>query len=238
MNQHITSIQNYTHFVPIRTKENLIMFVNPNDQYISRSLMYTGQWEPHIVSIFNQYIKDGMVAIDIGANIGAHTLILSKLVGESGKVLAFEPCKVNHDILVQNCIVNKSKNTDIYKLGCGDKKKSMFIESRWNTTEKEDNYGCVVLQSDQKNKNDECIHIIPIDDLKIEKVDFMKIDAEEMEDKVLEGCKETIKRCKPIIVVEIHPNDVKKVLPMLNELGYTVRQIGGIDFLAIPTVPK
>ena len=58
MNQHITSIQNYTHFVPIRTKENLIMFVNPNDQYISRSLMYSGQWEPHIVSIFNQYIKN------------------------------------------------------------------------------------------------------------------------------------------------------------------------------------
>ena len=97
MNQHITSIQNYTHFVPIRTKENLIMFVNPNDQYISRSLMYSGQWEPHIVSIFNQYIKDGMVVIDIGANIGAHTLILSKLVGDSGKVIAFEPCKINHD---------------------------------------------------------------------------------------------------------------------------------------------
>ena len=91
---------------------------------------------------------------------------------------------------------------------------------------------------DQKNKNDECIHIIPIDNLNLQKVDFMKIDAEEMEDKVLDGCKETIKRCKPIIVVEIHESDVKKVVPMLNEFGYTVRQIGGIDFLAIPTVPK
>ena len=63
MNNHITSIQNYSHFVPIRTKENLVMFVNPNDQYISRSLMYTGEWEPHIVDIFKQYVKDGMVAM-------------------------------------------------------------------------------------------------------------------------------------------------------------------------------
>jgi FkbM family methyltransferase len=234
MNQYLTSIQNYTHFVPIRTKENLIMFVNPNDQYISRSLMYTGEWEPHIVSVFKQYVKDGMVAIDIGANIGAHTLILSKLVGDSGKVIAFEPCKVNHDILVHNCIINKSKNTDIHKLGCGDKKKSMFIESRWNTTEKEDNYGCVVLQSDQRNKEDEQIHIIPVDDLQLQKVDFMKIDAEEMEDKVLKGCMATIKRCKPIIIVEIHPNDVNKVSQIIFELNYNLTQIGGIDFLAIP----
>jgi FkbM family methyltransferase len=233
MNQHLTSIQNYSQFIPVRTKEDMFMLVNPQDQFISRNLMYSGEWAPHIISIFKQFVKEDMTVIDIGANIGAHTLILSKLAS-NGSVLAFEPCKINHDILVHNCIINKCKNVDIYKLGCGDKKKSMFIESRWNTTEKEDNYGCVVLQTDQKSKNDEQIHIIPIDNLNLQKVDFMKIDAEEMEDKVLKGCMATIKRCKPIIIVEIHPNDVNKVSQIISELNYNLTQIGGIDFLAIP----
>ncbi len=243
LSKYITHSNNFSNFVIIKTKENQLMMVNPQDQYISRSLMYTGEWEPHIINVLKEYIKEGMTVVDIGANIGAHTLIMSKLVGDNGKVIAFEPCKLNHTILIQNCMLNKCKNVDIYKLGCGDKKKSMFIESRWNNSIKEDNYGAIELHNDQKSKDDECIDIIPLDLLLTQKeemnnIDCIKIDAEGMEDKVLEGGKELIKKYKPLMIVEIHPNDVKKVLPMLNELGYTVKQIGGIDFLAIPNVPK
>ena len=92
-NLYKTDLSVFKTFVPIQTKDNFFMFVNQNDQYIGRSLLYTGEWEPYISTILKQKIKEGMTVVDIGANIGAHTILCSKLVGESGKVIAFEPCK-------------------------------------------------------------------------------------------------------------------------------------------------
>ncbi len=229
-----TNIENYASFAMIRTRDNHLMLVNPNDQYISRNLMAYGEWEPHIRQVLQSLIKPGMIVMDIGANIGAHTLLMSNLAGDTGKVIAFEPCKLNHDILVHNCILNKCKNTLVYKYGCGDKNKSMYIDSKWSQSVKEDNYGCVMLNSDQHNKNDECIEIITVDTLNLPKLDVVKIDAEEMEDKVLRGMKQTLERCKPQMIVEIHEHDVKKVSEILNEYNYKLTFIGGIDFLAIP----
>jgi FkbM family methyltransferase len=230
----ITSIDNYTSFVYAKTKDNCTMIVNPNDQYISRNMLYAGEWEPHIREMMKKIIKDGMVTMDIGANIGTHTLLMSRLAGDTGKVYAFEPCKLNHDVLVYNCILNRCSNVMIYKYGCGDKSKTMYIDKQWSQSKKEDNYGCIFLQSDQKSNNDESIKVIKIDDMKLEKLDFVKIDAENMEDKVLEGMRETVKRCKPLIIVEIHEGDIKHVVPIIHSLNYDVKFIGGIDYLATP----
>jgi FkbM family methyltransferase len=230
----ITSITNYTPFVLARIKDDGVMLVNPNDQYISRSILYTGEWGPHIREIIKKIVKPGMYTMDIGANIGTHTILMSKCSGESGKVYAFEPCKLNHDVLVHNCILNKCGNTVVYKYGCGDDSKVMYIEKRWSESKKEDNYGCIFLQSAQSDKNDEAINVMKIDDMKLEKLDFVKIDAENMEDKVLEGMRETIKRCKPSIIVEIHEGDKKNVFPIIESLNYTVQYIGGIDYIALP----
>ncbi len=241
-----TDINNYSSFVPAKTKEGLIMIVNPNDQYISRSLMYTGEWEPHITNILKSFLKEGMTMIDVGANIGAHTLISSKLVGNSGKVFAFEPCKINHDILIQNCLINKCSNTIIFKLGCSDNSNNMFIDQKWNKTNKEDNYGCITLQPTSTNENDEQIDIISLDELltnvfnssdfeeKNKRIDLIKIDAEGMEDKVLLGFKKLIEKYKPFMIVEIHPGELKDVRQIIENMNYQLKQIGGIDFIAIP----
>ena len=108
--------------VAYRTKDNQPILVNPNDEYISRSIMAMGEWEPHIRTILSKFVKPGMHVMDIGANIGTHTLLISKLVGDDGKVYAFEPCKLNHDILFQNLVINKCKNTVLYKYGLGEEK--------------------------------------------------------------------------------------------------------------------
>jgi FkbM family methyltransferase len=232
----VTKIQHYSGLVAIKTKDEQIMCVNPNDQYISRQLIAMGEWEPHIRMVLQSLVKPGMCVLDVGANIGSHTLLCSKLVGAQGQVLAFEPCKLNHDILVHNLIINKCSNTSVYKYGVGDHAHSMYIQSKWNESDKVDNYGCVVLQTNAANADDECISIITIDQLGLERCDLMKIDAEEMEDKVLAGCTETFKRCKPKLIIEIHEGDKPKVLPLLESLRYKTQYIGGIDYLAIPLV--
>ena len=57
-----------------------------------------------------------MIVLDIGANIGVHTLHLAKLVGETGQVLAFEPNPVACEELRRNIALNNSKTSLCYKL--------------------------------------------------------------------------------------------------------------------------
>ncbi len=230
MNSLITDISKFNHYVNIKNKDDKLMIVNPNDLYISRSLIYYGVWEESVRNQFEKYIKPGMKVLDIGANIGAHTLFLSKLVGEEGKVYAFEPCQNIMDILKFNCMINKCSNTILYKLGCGDKKEERFIDQRWSETKKDDNYGCVMLH-ENGDENMEKIQVVDIDSLNLE-VDFVKIDAEHMEDKVLNGMKNTIVKYKPIIILEIHENDKHKVIPILDNLNYSCEYIGGYDYLS------
>ena len=233
----ITRVSNYADLIACRTKDSQTILVNPNDEYISRSIMMMGEWEPHIRTILSKFVKPGMHVMDIGANIGTHTLLISKLVGDEGKVYAFEPCKLNHDILFQNLVINKCKNTVLYKYGLGEKKSEMYIESRWTQSQKKDNYGAVTLQQSSTSLEDECISILSLDDLELEKLDFIKIDAEGMEDKILLGGKQTLTKCKPVFIIEIHSQDVPRVKQLVENLNYKLHQIGGIDFIGFPIPP-
>ena len=57
-----------------------------------------------------EILKPGMVVLDIGANIGYHTLISSKLVGNTGKIYSFEPEPHNFKLLLKNIEINEFKN--------------------------------------------------------------------------------------------------------------------------------
>lgn len=77
------------------------------NQAIDSSIYYCGCWEPETTAIIEKYVGQGMTVFDIGANIGAHSLTFAKLVGQSGKVIAFEPMswafqKLKHHIIELN----------------------------------------------------------------------------------------------------------------------------------------
>lgn len=72
------------------------MYLDPNDTFnLSINDVY-GDFETNIMK---NYIKEGDIVIDVGANIGYFTLLFSKLVGENGKVFAFEPESKNFELL-------------------------------------------------------------------------------------------------------------------------------------------
>jgi FkbM family methyltransferase len=75
------------------------------DQVISRSIFVSGEWEPAESAFIRSYVKPGMIAFDVGANIGAHTLALATRVGPQGSVHAFEPTLV-FDTLSHNVCQN------------------------------------------------------------------------------------------------------------------------------------
>lgn len=67
------------------------MIYNKNDMYIGRSLDRYGEYSEGEVDLFRQIVHQGDTVLEVGANLGAHTLALALLVGEGGCVHAFEP---------------------------------------------------------------------------------------------------------------------------------------------------
>ena len=230
---NILDLRKFSHFKKIKTSEEQYIYVNPLDKYIGRNLMYNGAWETHIINLLKAICKDGMTVVDIGANIGSHTILMSKLVGNEGKVYAFEPCKNHCEILFHNLMINNCFNTIVYPVGCSDKNENMFIDKIFLDTKQSENFGAIVLKKEFEN-NDEIVKTNSIDSYNFSKIDIVKIDAEYMEDKVLNGMRNTILKYKPIMIIEIHDLEVENIANILNSMDYSIKRIENtVDFLAI-----
>jgi hypothetical protein len=82
------------------------MYVDSSDIGVAPFLLEWGFYEKYETALFKRLVKKGMVVVDIGANIGYYTLLAAHLVGDKGKVFAFEPDPNNYDLLCKNIEVN------------------------------------------------------------------------------------------------------------------------------------
>jgi len=86
------------------------MILDTSDRVVSKTLYFTKVWEEGETTLLKSKLKEGMVFVDVGANIGYYALLGAMLVGRSGKVFAFEPDTNNYDLLSRNVDVNKYEN--------------------------------------------------------------------------------------------------------------------------------
>jgi FkbM family methyltransferase len=158
-------------------------------------------WEPTSTKIVRDIVKSGDVVLDIGANIGYYTVIISKIVGNSGKVLAFEPTKHFAKVLKENIKVNKLENVSVYEYGLSNKESEsdIFIGDNSATIHWLENQGTPINKETISLKALDSI----IDSLNIEKIDFIKIDVDGHEPSFLEGAWKTLSRYKPKILLEV-----------------------------------
>jgi len=195
--------------------------------WIGAKIIYTGDYESPLKKIFRSMIKKGDHVLDIGANIGFHTLYFAELVGSSGIVTAFEPVPVNYKALSNNIKLNKVQNIVAKNIALGTKNETITIRADENS----DNPGSYNLFDKQGNVTIEC----RIGDEIVaenESVDFIKIDVEGYESFVIEGLIQTITKHKPVIIFEYDKAYHQKTnLPenhiflMLSELGYSFQYI-------------
>ncbi len=82
------------------------MLFNHHDAYVGRSLALYGEYGPLEAALFAQIVKPGMWVVEAGANIGAHTVHLSRLAGDTGRVIAFEPQRLTFQTLCANVALN------------------------------------------------------------------------------------------------------------------------------------
>ena len=80
------------------------------DEWVSSTLYAEGSWEPDETLFIQKTLRQGMVFVDVGAHIGYYTLIASEIVGNAGKVFAFEPDPRNFALLQRNVSANHCQN--------------------------------------------------------------------------------------------------------------------------------
>lgn len=150
--------------------------------------------------------------LDIGANIGNHSISLS---GHFKEVHSFEPNPIVLDRLRKNIEINNIKNITVHPYGAGyeDGEYPFFIDESGNLgashivqeAQRE------LPQPTRKNRKIPFIHVVNLDEYlstkKIGAIDFVKIDVEGFELDVIKGMENTIKKYRPIVSFEYHGGD-------------------------------
>jgi FkbM family methyltransferase len=186
------------------------MLYPKRDRYLGRGLALYGEFSEGEVELFRQFMRPGMTVLDIGANIGAHTVFMARAVAPGGMVLAFEPQRILHQILCANCALNGIDNVLAEQVGLGAAPGILRVPPM--------DYGSALSfggLSLQTGPEGEAVGIRRLDAYHLQACAFIKIDVEGMEAQVLEGAVDTLDRLRPVLYVE---NDRRDQAPALIEL--------------------
>jgi FkbM family methyltransferase len=177
----------------------------PNDDGISTELALFNTHEPLNTKLLAKNLKKGMVCFDIGANIGYYTLLESKIVGDEGKVIAIEPSPVNFAQLQKSIQNENANNVELYQMAGGDQNGTIkfLLNSHSNLSR--------IILNEEKSNPEGIIVDVPVkkldsflDEFSIKKLDFIRMDVEGYEFNILEGMRNSIKKFRPMIQMEVH----------------------------------
>lgn len=186
-----------------------------NDAYIGRSLEVYGEYSEGEIDLFRQLLRPGDVAVDVGANIGALTVGMARLVAPAGAVLAFEPQRTIFDLLCNNLRANNLANVTAYRRAVGSTPGTIRVPPLDYV--RTDNFGGVALGGALGDE----IEVVTIDSLNLPRLRLLKVDVEGMEAEVVAGARGTIGRLQPALYIENDRADrSRQLISLLFEIGY------------------
>ncbi len=197
----------------------------PLGDYVGRAIYFTGELDRKITWICSRIIRAGDTVLDIGANLGSVTFLMSALVGQSGRVHAFEPNPRLQELIDLGVEKNGTSNITLHRIALG------AAASELELTIPADNAGCASLVPARHRAGDTTVRVpvVPLSealaDAKIERLRLVKIDVEGYEPQVLEGAADLFSKSPPdAILFELNDNDGPLVehptMKRLSGLGY------------------
>lgn len=167
------------------------------------------------------FIKSGDTVIDVGAFVGDHTTHYSDLVGQSGRVMAIEPGDIAYQCLEHNRRLFKFNNTLACHYGVSDH--AGFADHLLC-----DNLGASICKESEHGEVTTITLYLLFRMFNLKRVDFIKIDAEGWEMKILRGAKKLLNMFTPTIMIEINRDALtnngsseEEIFDFLGELGYS-----------------
>jgi FkbM family methyltransferase len=186
----------------------------PENEDVIECMVRLGNYEP--VAWIKPHL--GSVFVDVGAFVGAYTLLAAKAIGSAGRVIALEPDQTNRRQLERNLSLNNVSNTTVLPLAA------------WSRT------GPVPWHHDPDHPNwhkvdewqgTDVAEAVTLDDLVVRlglpRVDWIKLDIEGAEVEVLRGADKTLRGHSPTLFIEVH-NTLPALEDLLHQHGYRIER--------------
>ncbi len=214
-------------------------------QGIDLSIYLFGSFEPSVVKAYGRVVHPGSTVVDVGANIGAHTLPLARAVGAAGRVYAFEPTSFAFGKMEANVALNPMLAARVVP------ERAMLVKSdadalpghvysSWPVT------GHLDLHPQHRGQlmgteNAEAVTLDRyVERAGVNAVDFVKIDVDGNEDHVLLGATATVSRFRPVMIVELAPylydgseHSFEVLIDFLADHGYSMSELKSGDALPL-----
>jgi len=234
---------NYQDYAIYRVQNRDLYYLDDVNDFIKDFILKQGfSWEEFIHEQFKKYAKPGSVVLDIGGHIGTHTLNLSRLVGENGKVHVFEPQAKMFCELALNMHLNYCQNVIMHHnaLGSSEQWVEVFVpKETWTQQISQTliNEGHGTVTESMEHSMGDRAQMICLDSLHLDDISLIKIDVEGFEMEVIRGGLETIRRNHPVMIVEIFQNEeLDGKIKEIEDLGYIHLPLDVDNFLFIPTM--
>ncbi len=202
--------------------------VNPHDTLIGASLRTYGEFAEHEMMLLSHWARPGDTIVDIGANIGTHSVFFSQAVGPGGKVMAIEAQPQIFEILKLNLALNTCANVTAIHAACGAAPGELSVPAI--DYDRDGNFGAFSFRIDGIERllpvtaraPSTLVPMMPLDAMELAACHLMKIDAEGMESEVMDGAARTIERFRPVLYLENNNRDASRGLfERVSSFGYT-----------------
>ena len=191
---------------------------------IDFSIWLLGAFEPETVRCYQAILRRGATVLDVGANIGAHTLPLARAVGPSGRVLAFEPTDYAFSKLRANCALNPALAARIVPLQMmlvGPGNGAQPVPQLYSSWPLEEEAGMHALHHGRLKTADGAVARTLDETLAgagLQALDCIKLDIDGYECGMLRGAAATLSRWHPPIIMELAPDALRDQGASLSEL--------------------
>ena len=205
------------------------MLLDPED-FVSRYILSTGQWEAESWAICKQHLPVGGTFVDVGAHIGYYSLKAARVVGSKGHVIAVEPDPDTVRQLRDNIQASGANVIAVQPVACSDSEGELdlFASPRANTGQT----SLSRANAQQSGGVSTVYHVRsrPLDAIiqesGVSRVDVMKIDVEGAELLVLRGARQTLARYGPTLIVEVIDRQLQSMGASAAELKEFLRSQG------------
>ena len=215
-------------------------FLTDRKDFIGRIVYNSYEWEPELIKVYTALLSPQYTVLDIGAHMGFHTI---SFASKAKQVYAFEPQIHLHNQVCGNVFLNQvSDKVTCYNVGLGEAEKRSSFGSldKHNSLNWEGNTGIEVVNYGGRSLEDNLgtneIEVKTLDSFQLTP-QFIKIDVEGYELKVLQGASKTLQQHSPIILFESFQEAQPEVFTLLKSINYEIYNLPGTalhsDFVAI-----
>ena len=221
------------HQIIVRSRDGRKFCVDPKEKQYHMGLLGMGAYEPVETRVVTQCLSQGDIAIDVGANIGWYTTLLSRLVGPRGTVHAFEPVTNTYQVLETNGRLNACMNVKLNNFALGDRDGKVTMHY---FPDEPCGNASMVRASTTSSVQSTC-EVTTLDAYvlknQVSRCDFIKCDAEGAEMAFIKGASCTLQKFLPTILLEVNPVIFAMAGYSPADLLRKIRQHGPYRFFSI-----